>query len=99
MSGYYDRAGNPMTLGEWAEKFEDNEYKRVVATEVGDARVSTVWLGLDHGWNGEAPVIFETMIFDGPYDEHQWRYSTEADAVAGHERIVKALREGVDPNV
>lgn len=71
---YFDRAGNPMTFGEWAEAMNDDEYRRVAETMVGDMWISTVWLGLDHGfgaitaraYGGERgpPVIFETMVFD-----------------------------------
>lgn len=71
--GYYDRQGNPMTLEQWAKTFEDPNSKRVAETTIGDWWVSTVWLGLDHGFESlferdddpepYRPVIFETMIF------------------------------------
>jgi hypothetical protein len=94
---YYDRDGQPLELREWSAKFEDKEYKRVALDAVGEASVSTVWLGLNHQWGDGPPLIFETMVFGGKHDEDQWRWSTEADALAGHERIVAALRDGVDP--
>jgi len=68
--------------------------KRVAATEIGDVRVSTVFLSIDHGWGDGPPVLFETMVFGGEMDENQWRYSTWDEAVAGHERVVTAVREG-----
>jgi hypothetical protein len=40
-------------------------------------------------------LIFETMIFGGPFDQSQWRYHTEAAALAGHRQLVEALRAGV----
>ena len=51
--------------------------------------VSTVWLGLDHSLGPPSrPLIFETMIFCHNHscalDESRWRYSTEAEAEAGH---------------
>lgn len=49
-----------------------------------EIRVSTVFLGLDHSWNGP-PEIYETMIFGGPHNEDQWRYSTREEAIAGHQ--------------
>jgi len=68
---------------------------RVVAkTKVGRAEVSTVFLGLDHGWNGK-PALFETMIFDLPdgheLSEYQARYSTWEEAEEGHKQAVKLL--------
>lgn len=51
------------------------------------ARVSTVWLGLDHGFGNAKPLIFETMVFDRHgHDVYQARYSTEEEARIGHER-------------
>jgi len=49
---YFDRQGFPCTLGEWAVMFEDHQYKRVRQDEVNGSTVSTVWLGLDHGYGG-----------------------------------------------
>ena len=95
---YYDRQGNPLTMEEWAESFRP-ENQRVAATEIGDATVSTVWLGLDHSFSDQGPpVIFETMIFGGEWDNWGWRYATEAGAKAGHERIVQAVRDGRNPD-
>jgi hypothetical protein len=65
--------------------------------------VSTVFLGIDHGFNfsedeGEyQPILFETMIFST--DESEWlnfqmRYRTWAEAEAGHEDAVRRLRSG-----
>lgn len=65
---------------------------RVVAkTQVYDGcNVSTVFLGLDHGYRpGDPPIVFETMVFGGPFDQDQERYATWDEAVAGHARWVK----------
>ena len=92
MGLYYDRQGQPMTLEEWAASFEQREsMKRVAETTLPNGRwVSTVWLGLNHSFGAGQPLIFETMVFPGPEDLHELdcdRYSTEADAVAGHARL------------
>jgi hypothetical protein len=76
----------PATLEEWASFFEGRAKRRVALTEEGDIAVSTVFLGLDHNWGEGPPLLFETMIFGGPHDEEQWRYSTWDEAVAGHQR-------------
>jgi hypothetical protein len=82
----------------YAKPFE--ETKRVARTQIdGDCHVSTVFLAVDHQFTpGGPPVLFETMIFGGPAgEEDQWRYCTWDEAVAGHERVVKAVLEGVAP--
>lgn len=98
MTDYYDIDGNPMTLQEWCTRYEHPEQKRVALTMIGDVKVSTVWLGLDHRWGEGPPLIFETMIFGGPFDESQWRYTTKAAAEAGHQAIVAAVESGADLN-
>jgi hypothetical protein len=95
MREFYNRDGKPIDLMEWArERQEDNH---IGDTTVDGVRVSTVWLGLDHGYGPGPPLIFETMIFGGPHDNFCERYSTKEQAQAGHDRIVTALREGRDP--
>jgi hypothetical protein len=95
---YYDRAGNPVAMMEWAQGFERDD-RKVGRDEVGEASVSTVHLGLNHQFGDGPPLIFETMIFGGEHDQACWRYSTEEQAKAGHERVVEALRKGEDPDV
>lgn len=73
-------------------KMRELAYKRVAITRLSDGKVvSTVWLGLDHNYFGGPPLIFETMVFPSEDDwtaEDSDRYSTEAEARAGHEAMV-----------
>jgi len=100
---FFDRDGKPLEMMEWARLFEDPEYQQVELTIVGEARVSTVWLGLDHaigiGIFGfpQPPLIFETMIFGGPCDTQCWRYHTETAAREGHS-VAVMIAEGVTVN-
>ena len=55
-------------------------------------RVSTVFLGLDHSFEEDMPILFETMIFGGKFDEEMWRYSTWEDAEKGHEKAVEKVK-------
>ena len=72
--------------------FEDVRYRVVELTTFPDGSlVSTVWLGLDHGFGEGAPVIFETM--DIPGQSIQQRYTTEEEARAGHVRAVAQYLE------
>ena len=69
----------------WARSF-DRAKVHVALTDHGDIRVSTVFLGLDHSYGDSPPLLFETMIFGGPHDEYQERYSTWDEAEEGHKR-------------
>ena len=81
---------------EWARWFE--EANRVVACThlIDGSRVSTVFLGLNHGWGDGPPMIFETALFSSEtiYSpilkrevqecEIVARYATWGEAEAGH---------------
>jgi hypothetical protein len=92
---YYNRAGEPISYVQWRRLFEDKRYQVVRQTEVGEVMVSTVWLGMDHGWGEEhGPIIFETMIFglEGDQDAEQYRYADEETALVDHEHLVQQLQ-------
>lgn len=93
MSVYYDRKGKPMGMLAWAKAFEDPKIKIVKRDTLPNGKlVSTVWLGLDHNFMGDRPLIFETMVFpkEGDYSELEMdRYSTEQEAIEGHKRMVE----------
>ena len=65
--------------------------KIVAKDQVGDVLVSTVFLGLDHAFNEDRPVLFETLVFGGERDQDMWRYHTWQEAVAGHETTVLSI--------
>jgi hypothetical protein len=94
---YYDREGRPMTVEAWSNAFEDMDYRRIERTELpGNRHVSTVWLGIDHAFDEGPPLIFESMAFQetgNPFREEldSERYSTEAEARAGHKAMVQRL--------
>lgn len=85
---YYDRTGRPINREQWTALFAlpFDDIRRVALTERDGVAVSTVWLGLDHQYGDGPPLIFETMILDGPNAGDLWRYATEEDALKGHER-------------
>lgn len=96
MTNWYDRQGQPLDIEQANTLLGDPAYKRVALTNVTstsdpgiDYRVSTVWLGLDHNFDGSAPILFETMVFrfDGA-DEYMQRYATEEEARTGHAETV-----------
>lgn len=98
MNGMYvlDENGNPVPcedLFKWGRFMQ--EYRRIVKrAEIYDVLVSTVFLGLDHGRDGQV-LLYETMVFGGPMNGCMERYETREQAEEGHEKIV-ALVKGLD---
>ena len=86
---FYDKEGRPIDTATFSRLASDLNYRVIdqedVLTQTGDTFwVSTVWLGIDHGFMSPAPIIFETMIFgDSMIDEFCERYATEEAAKAG----------------
>lgn len=97
--GLYDRQGQPIPVHEWIARVQHESQRLVAWDELPNSQlhISTVWLGVDHRIDDSvgAPLIFETKVF-GPdrvsVDEYTRRYSTEADAHAGHAETVLALK-------
>lgn len=88
-----------MKMLEWAQAWEGDRTvakTRVDFVQSGSRQkvyVSTVWLGLDHSYfPGSDPLIFETMVFNGPLDQEMMRYSTEEQARKGHGDMVLRVR-------
>ena len=103
---YYDRHGQPMTMHQWAEKFEDENYTHIARDVIGPDEpldpaplitVSTFWRGVNHNWRHDEPLIYETLIIGGGYDATGMRYATEKQAREGHRRVVEELRAGRGP--
>lgn len=107
-STYYRRDGTPMTAEEmhadmaniWSEASRRVGYDEVMFRGV-KYDVSTVHLVINHSFGSGPPLIFETMIFvqGSAHDEYMQRYSTEAEALAGHNFIVDTLRRGGLPEI
>lgn len=93
MEIYYNKKGEAIGTGEWNKLLGDVEYKVIQQDVLPNGKwVSTVWLGLDHSFNGGKPLIFETMVFSEKGDGNELemkRYSTEEEAIKGHKEMVK----------
>ncbi len=81
----------PTDVPDW--KTERHIGNTHVRTLFGTLRVSTVFLVFDHSWNDGQPVLFETMIFGGPWEEWQTRYHTAAEARQGHQAAVRMAKQ------
>ncbi len=86
------------TLLEWARWMEKNQIQIRVALDKIDspdlipATISTVFLGLNHGW-GDIPKWFETGIFYGNGScEIIDRYTSWEEAEDGHRRVTEAVK-------
>jgi hypothetical protein len=84
-------------LLEWCRWYESAD-QRVACDEAAGVRVSTVFLGLDHGLarrlcaNVPAPpILWETMVFGGEHNGRVERYSSRADALAGHRELCREV--------
>ena len=76
----------------WARWFEDAD-RGVAKDIINDVKVSTVFLGLNHSFTEDGPpILFETMIFGGKFDDELWRYATWEEAEAGHAKAVEKVR-------
>lgn len=62
--------------------------------------ISTVFLGLDHNFARQGPpILWETMIWTGSDEDRLWldyqeRYTSRADAIAGHTRAIDMILNG-----
>lgn len=85
------------SLMEWATYYQTAE-RHVGNTRIGNIHISTVFLGLDHGYDSrQPPVLFETMVFGGgELNETMIRYATWAEAEAGHKDMVECVQAMVD---
>jgi hypothetical protein len=93
-----DEEGLPIPeedTGKWGRWMQDND-RRVARDTVGDMEVSTVFLGSDHRFGPGLPILWETMIFGGPFDgskgEYQQRYTSLERAKLGHAVALKVAQ-------
>jgi hypothetical protein len=79
---------------EWHKCFKDSERRRVARTKIGKITVSTVFLGVDHGFGPRSEgLVFETMVFGYEGTKHlTTRYRTWEEAENGHNNIVEEIK-------
>ena len=85
----------------WLETHDDGDRRRVRETTLPDGRwLSTVFVTHDLRLGVGRPLLFETMLFksrDDLEESYVRRYTTYEEAEAGHEAVLKRLREGRAP--
>lgn len=73
-------------------KFMSSSDRIVLQESLGEYLISTVFLGLDHGFLTSEPLLFETMIFqDKKVLDYQTRCSTYEQAEGQHKEAIKWL--------
>lgn len=91
-----NEAGDPVPendLMAWGRWFQGGiDRRRIARDEIAGVTISTVFLGLDHSYGDERPLLFETLVMGGALDQDMWRYSTRAEALEGHAKAVERVR-------
>lgn len=101
MGDYYDRAGRPTGMLEWAADYGSNTERTIAddlvpLTDGTHARVCTAWIGINRNPGQGPPLIFETHVAgmhgeDGGFYRQQ--YATEALARDGHAQAVNWIHQ------
>ena len=95
MSDFYileNKKIKEVLIDEWVKWVKNPENRIIKHDECDKILVSTVFLGIDHNWSGKGePVLFETMIFGGKYNNYQERYTSYEDAIKGHKKAKKLI--------
>lgn len=89
-----DDAGEPIPIEnaeEWAMWWAQSGIRKVAEDFVGQVRVSTVFLGISHGYRADNPDLWETMVFGGKLDDAQERYTTLHEAMEGHSQMLRKV--------
>lgn len=98
-----DRIPTPeRDLNKWSRWMADFSNRRVAQYTAGQYFVSTVFLGLDHGFGRTAkPLIFESMVFLYDTRRHDskhknswmWRYMSWYDAERNHKELCRKVNQ------
>jgi hypothetical protein len=94
-----DHTIRPCSLYEWSEQLEKlhrSGNNHVAEETINGMWISTVWIGLNHGYGEDEPLLFETMVFpENRYDQNYCdRYSTWSEAVNGHKKAAQWVLDG-----
>lgn len=75
----------------WGRWFETAD-RAVKRETIGDSKISTVFLGTDHGFGFGPPVLWETMIFGGLHDGWSEHATSREGALTMHALAVRVAR-------
>jgi hypothetical protein len=92
---YFDRDGDPLTLGEWAWLYEARSYRFIRTSSLPNGYwVATIW----HGTREDDGTVLETSVFPAPPSENKRlvpaiervTHASMEDALQTHTLIVVA---------
>ena len=100
-SGQIVACDDVLKVAKW---FEDEDNRRIALSAVPygeDSKegilISTVFLCIDHNLTGEGePILFETLASFPDDFEIMRRYTTEAEALKGHDEVVAEVQERLE---
>lgn len=80
----------------WCFMMQNVHTRRVACDKVNGYYISTIFLGLDHSFKEDEPLLFETMVFKigSTHEIFMKRYPTWKKAAKGHcEAIMWVLKD------
>jgi hypothetical protein len=87
-------------INEWGKFCNDINNRRVAYHKNKEYSISTVFLGLEHGFRNGKPILWETLIYDyrikdSEFNEFLYRYTTWNQAVLHHLIYKSRLERGI----
>ena len=80
-------------LKEMSKHHRNVRKNRVRVSYIDEVKVSTVFLGLDHGIMQDLPpLLFETMIFNGRFEGRGVRCATWREALKMHSEMLQLVK-------
>ena len=78
----------------WCQFIGNGELRKVAKDRVGYMVVSTVFLGIDHNFGGDTPILWETLVFGegSMVDEIDRCGGNREQAEAMHAKMLKRVR-------
>lgn len=94
MNHYILKYRKPVLCNDFAKwgKWFETAHRRVRLTVLNDMTISTVFLGIDHGWDGTIQ-LFETAIFKNEDADIMYRCATWRQALEQHRSTVYAVKK------
>lgn len=87
----------------WARWIEQPDNRCLFYTQINsEVWVSTIFIGIDHRFPGfppGPPILFETMVFNGPLDGEGTRSCGHDDAQTQHRMYVKRARKAAGQKI
>jgi hypothetical protein len=94
MDFYILRNSEPVksSLADWVQwRTENRDRMHISETNVGHISILTLFWGFEEKNTGTAPLLFETLTFDGDAVRGVQKYSSFKEALEGHKQICESI--------